>query len=50
MTLTGNKIEEQLFAKKAVEYIVENVTTEGLTEKVEAWLKENKDKFNGEKK
>lgn len=40
--ITGEKKEDELFAKKAVEYIVENVTVDGLTEKVEAWLKENK--------
>lgn len=38
----ADKVEDQLFAKKAIEYIVENVTVSGLTEKVEAWLKENK--------
>jgi len=39
--IVGEKIEDQTFARKAVEYIVENVTAEGLTEKVEQWLKEN---------
>ncbi len=40
--ITAGKVEDQLFAKKAIEYIIENVTTSGLTEKVESWLKENK--------
>lgn len=49
--IKGESIESQLFAKKAVEFIVENTTSEGLTEKVEKWLVDNKDKFKiGEKK
>ena len=49
--IKGESIETQLFAKKAVEFIVENTTSEGLTEKVEKWLVDNKDKFKiGEKK
>jgi exosome complex component RRP4 len=49
--IKGDKVEDRLFAKAAVEFIVENTTTEGLTEKVERWLKDNKDKFKdmGEK-
>jgi exosome complex component RRP4 len=43
--IKGETIESQLFAKSAVEFIVENTTAEGLTEKVEKWLVENKDKF-----
>ena len=39
--IKSEKVEDQLFAKKAIEYIIENVTVSGLTEKVEAWLKEN---------
>jgi exosome complex RNA-binding protein Rrp4 len=43
--IRADNIEDRLFAKKAVEFIVENTTTEGLTEKVEQWLKDNQDKF-----
>ena len=39
--IKGDKIEDQIFAKKAIEFITEHVTVDGLTEKVEAWLKEN---------
>jgi exosome complex component RRP4 len=39
--IKGNSVEDQIFAKKAIEFIIGNVTTEGLTEKVDAWLKEN---------
>jgi exosome complex component RRP4 len=49
--IKGDNIESELFAKAAIEFIIENTTSEGLTEKVEAWLKENKDKFKtGENK
>jgi len=46
----SDNVNSKIFAKKAIEFIVENTTTEGLTDKVEQWLKENKDKFLGEKK
>lgn len=39
--ITGDNVEDKLFAKKAIEFIINNVTVDGLTEKVEAWLKEN---------
>jgi len=39
--IKGDKIEDRIFAKKAIEFIVENTTTDGLTDKVESWLKEN---------
>ena len=42
--IRSDKIENQLFAKKAIEFIVENTITDGLTGKVEAWLKDNKPK------
>jgi len=45
--IQGEKIEDELFAKKAVEFIIENTISEGLTEKVEDFLKKNK---SGEKK
>lgn len=40
--IRGDNIESQLFAKKAIEFVVENTIADGLTEKVEKWLKENK--------
>jgi len=40
--INGDDIEKQAFAKRIVEYIVDNTTTEGLTEKVEKWILENK--------
>jgi len=40
--INGDDIEKQAFAKRIVEYIVDNTTTEGLTEKVEKWIAENK--------
>jgi exosome complex component RRP4 len=42
--IKGANPEQEIFAKKAVQYVVANMTEEGLTEKVEAWLKENKSK------
>jgi exosome complex component RRP4 len=42
--IKGGSIESQLFAKKAIEFIIENTTSEGLTEKVEKWLTENQPK------
>ncbi len=38
--IKGDTVEDRLFAKKAIEFIVENTTMDGLTEKVETWLKE----------
>ena len=35
------KIEDELFAKKAIMFITEKSFMEGLTEKVEEWFKEN---------
>jgi len=40
--IKGNSVEDELFAKRAIEFIVENTTADGLTEKVEKWLAENK--------
>ncbi len=42
--IKGDSIEDRIFAKKAIEFIVENTTTDGLTDKVESWLKENEGK------
>lgn len=36
--IVGDKVDDELFAKKAVEYVVENSFVEGLTEKVEGWF------------
>jgi exosome complex component RRP4 len=47
--IKADSVEGRLFAKHAIEFIVENTTTEGLTEKVEEWLKENKDKYSNGK-
>ena len=44
--IRGDNIDAKLFAKHAIEFIVENTTVEGLTEKVEKWLNENKSKYN----
>lgn len=40
--IRGENVEDKLFAKKAIEFIIENTVTEGLTEKVEGWLKNYK--------
>lgn len=38
--IEGDKIDDELFAKKAIEYVVENSFVEGLTEAVESWFEE----------
>ena len=40
--ISGKTTEEELLAKKAVMFIIENFFEEGLTEKVEKWFKEEK--------
>ena len=40
--INGESIENQAFAKRIIEYIVDNTITEGLTENVEKWIVENK--------
>lgn len=40
--IRSENVEAGLFAKRAIEFIVENTTTEGLTDTVQDWLKENK--------
>jgi exosome complex component RRP4 len=40
--IKGDKTEDNLFAKRAIDFIVEHTTSEGLTDRVEKWLKENK--------
>jgi len=39
--LKGDKIEDELLAKKAIEFVAENSYFYGLTEKVGEWFKEN---------
>ncbi|MBM3247550.1 RNA-binding protein [Candidatus Pacearchaeota archaeon] len=41
--IKGDKIDDELFAERAIKFIVENTTADGLTEKVEKWLAENKE-------
>ncbi len=40
--IKGSNLEDELLAKAAVEFVIANTTSEGLTEKVEEWLKKNK--------
>lgn len=42
--IKSEAITNKIFAKQAIEFIVENTTAEGLTDKVEQWLKDNKPK------
>ncbi|MDP1728647.1 MAG: exosome complex RNA-binding protein Rrp4 [archaeon] len=39
--IKGDNPENKLFARRAIEFIVEHTTSEGLTDKVEKFLKEN---------
>jgi len=40
----GSSVEHELFAKSAIDYVVTNTISEGLTDMVEVWLKDNKPK------
>lgn len=40
--IKGDNIENKLFAKEIINFVIENTITEGLTEKVEGWIKENR--------
>ncbi len=40
--IRGNKIENELFAKKAILFVTEKSFIEGLTEKTKEWLEKNK--------
>ena len=42
--IKGEKLENAIFARQAIEFIVENTISDGLTEKVEKWLNDNKPK------
>lgn len=44
--MSGNNVEEELFAKKAILFVAEKSFISGLTEEVKKWFEENK----GEKK
>lgn len=46
--IKGKSTEGELFAQKAIEFVIENTITEGLTEKVEAWLKKEQPSFKKE--
>ena len=51
--IRGNKVEDELFAKKAIKFVTEKSFIEGLTEKTKEWLEEQKkeiDKKTKEKK
>lgn len=39
--IKGNKIEDELFAKKAILYIAENSLVQGLTDEMKKWFDEN---------
>jgi exosome complex component RRP4 len=42
--IKGNKIEDELFAKKAILYIAENSMSSGLTDEMKKWFDETKEK------
>ncbi len=42
--IRGNNVEEELFAKKAIMFVTEKSYVTGLTEKVEEWFEEEKEK------
>ncbi|MCL5018160.1 MAG: exosome complex RNA-binding protein Rrp4 [Candidatus Pacearchaeota archaeon] len=42
ISIEGDKIEDELFAKKAILYIAENALMSGLTDEMAKWFKENK--------
>lgn len=48
--LKGKTIDEELFAKKAIDFVVENTLSGGLTEKVEEWIKKHKKEVKNEEK
>jgi len=41
--IKGDKVEDELHAKRAIEFITENFFKEGLTEKVKEWFGGNKE-------
>lgn len=40
--IQGDNVEDELFAKKAISFIVENSFVEGLTEEMKKWFEENR--------
>jgi len=42
--IRGKSIEDEMFAQKAIEFVIENITSEGLTDKMEKWFEDNKAK------
>lgn len=38
----GESVDQELFAKKTIQYVEENATKEGLTDAVTKWIEENK--------
>lgn len=40
--IQGNSVEDELYAKKAISFIVENSFVEGLTEEMKKWFEEEK--------
>lgn len=47
--IKGENIQNELAAKEAIEFVVENITVDGLTEKVEEWLKKADKEMKKEK-
>ncbi len=42
--ISGDKIEDELFAKKAILYVSENALNQGLTDEMKKWFDENRGK------
>lgn len=43
ISIEGKNVGEELFAKKAIEFITENSSVSGLTEEVKKWFEENRE-------
>jgi len=41
--INGNKVEDELFAKKAIVHVAENSTISGLTDEMKEWFEKNKE-------
>ena len=41
--INGNKVEDELFAKKAILHVAENSTMSGLTDEMKEWFEKNKE-------
>ena len=44
--INGNKVEDELFAKKAIIHVAENSTMSGLTDEMKEWFEKNKENKN----